>query len=256
MKTFNLVSRSDFFLKWTIHERGHCLSSLNTCLNKSFWTLNKPVRSMSSVKLVSGWSCLKYRFFYSLYIEDCMTQSLDDFLFPTLLINVCTAKKAILLGNQILKQSQGRFNSELVARVRYLGKAALWFNLLAWGRVESVPLGEARLSNRKKLHYNSTRKSQRPPLVLKYKKVTENKIKRKKKCVRITWPVSCICFGSNFSNSELSERLPFTHLLTKKKRTKIRPRHRRLRPQAAAPGGSRFRWTFPSQGSKGGTKRE
>lgn len=47
-------------------------------------------------------------------------------------------------------------------------------------------MGEARLSNRKKLHYNSTRKSQRPPLVLKYKTVTENKkVKRKKKCVRI-----------------------------------------------------------------------
>lgn len=227
------------------------MSSLNTCLNKSFWTLNKPVRSMSSVKLVSGWSCLKYRFFYSLYIEDCMTQSLDDFLFPTLLINVCTAKKAILLGNQILKQSQGRFNSELVARVRYLGKAALWFNLLAWGRVESVPLGEARLSNRKKLHYNSTRKSQRPPLVLKYKKVTENKIKRKKKCVRITWPVSCICFGSNFSNSELSERLPFTHLLTKKKA------HRNpATSPAAAPAGCSTGWEqVPVDFSQSGEQR-
>lgn len=37
------------------------------------------------------------------------------------------------------------------------------------------------MSNRKKLHYNSTRKSQRPPLVLKYKTVTENKIKSKEK---------------------------------------------------------------------------
>ena len=172
-----LVSRSGvfFFFKWTIHERGHCFSSLNTCLNKSFWTLNKPVRSMRSAKLVSGWSCLKYRFLihcWRLYdtVNCYRVRDLDDFLFPTLLINVCTAKKAIVLGNQVLKQSQGRSipNSfhEFVTEEKQLFGLIFWHGA-QWNQCRrwTVPLGEAGLSNWKKLHYNSTRTSQRPPLV-------------------------------------------------------------------------------------------